>query len=56
MEVKGTESKREIGRCYASDFEDEERGHEQRMQVTSRNWKRQGNRLSLKPPEEMQPC
>ena len=47
--------KREIQRCYTAGFEDEVRGHEEKMCIVSGNLKRQGNGFPLKPPEEKQP-
>ena len=47
---------KETGRFYVSGFDDEERDHEQSMSMAYRNWKMQGNGLSLKLPEEMWPC
>lgn len=47
---------KETGRFYVSGFDDEERDREQSMSMAYRNWKMQGNGLSLKLPEEMWPC
>ena len=47
---------KETGRVSVSGFNDEERDQEQSMLMACRNWKMQGNRLSLKLPEEMRLC
>lgn len=46
----------EIQDCYAAALEDRRRGYEPRMQVASRNWKRQTLRPPLEPSEETYPC
>ena len=45
-EAEEQEAKREraIWRCYAAGFENEGRGHEPRMQMASRSWKKEKNK------------
>ena len=57
MEDRGKSNRvKETGRVSVSGFNDEERDQEQSMPMACRNWKMQGNRLSLKLPEEMWLC